>query len=120
MDIQSQIGIRNKDVVNKTYFNLETEIAREEESDSELIIEEGPLCVFQTQISPKDVHEHTKTSLLVEYEKDEQHFNKFQHIERYERWGSTWHSNPSSYEQEDDPLSDVQEEGYAKFFLSRL
>ena len=94
--------MRNEDVVNKTYFNLETRIARKDESDFELMVEEGPLCVFQTQIPPKDVHEHTSPLLLVEYEEDEHHFNQCQHVERYERQGSYWHSNPSSYEQEDD------------------
>ena len=36
------------------------------------MVEEGPLCVFQTQISPEYLHEHTKPYLLVEDEMDEQ------------------------------------------------
>ena len=46
------------------------------------MVEEGPLCVFQTQISPEDLHEHANPSLLVEYENDEQHCNQSQHIEK--------------------------------------
>ena len=38
---------------------------RKEESLFELMVEEGPLCVFQTQVSPEDLHEHTQPSLLV-------------------------------------------------------
>ena len=30
------------------------------------MVEEGPLCVFQTQISPKDLHEYIRLSLLEE------------------------------------------------------
>ena len=59
-----------------------SEIAKKEESDFELMVEEGPLCVFQTQISPEDWHEHTNPSLLVEDENDEQHCNQSQHIEK--------------------------------------
>ena len=46
-------------------------IARKEESNFELIVEEGPLCGFQIQISPKGLHEHTNPSFLVEDEKDD-------------------------------------------------
>ena len=35
------------------------------------MVEDGPLCVFQTQNSPEDLHEHTKQSLLVKDEKNE-------------------------------------------------
>ena len=59
-----------------------SEIARKEESDFELMVEEGPLCVFQTQISPEELHEHTNPSLLVKDENDEQHCNQSQHIEK--------------------------------------
>ena len=38
----------------------------------ELMVEEGPLCVDQSQIALEDLHEHTKPYLLVEDEKDEQ------------------------------------------------
>ena len=47
-----------------------SEIARKEESYFEFRVEEGPLCVFQTKISPEESHEHTKPSLLVEDEND--------------------------------------------------
>ena len=50
------------------------------------MVEDGTLCVFQTQISPEDLHEHTKNSLLVEDEK----------VEQLE---SSFHSNHSFYEQ---------------------
>ena len=59
-----------------------SESARKEESYFELMVEEGPLCVFQTQISPEDLHEHTNPSFLMEDENDEQHCNQSQHIEK--------------------------------------
>ena len=43
-----------------------------EESYFELMVEEGPLCVFQAQISPEYLYEHTNPSLLVEDEMGEQ------------------------------------------------
>ena len=46
------------------------------------MVEEGPLCVFQTQISPKDLHEHTNPSLFMEDEKDEQLCNQSHTIEK--------------------------------------
>ena len=45
------------------------------------MVEEGPLCVFQTQISPEELHEHTNPSFLVKDENDGQHCNQSQHIE---------------------------------------
>ena len=56
-----------------------------EESNIGLVVEDGSLCVFQNLIPPEDLHEHTKPSLLVEDEKDEQ-------------LKSALHSNPSFYE----------------------
>ena len=44
------------------------------------MVEEGPLCVFQTQISHEDLHEHTNPSLLVEDENGEQNFNQSQKL----------------------------------------
>ena len=49
------------------------------------MVEDGALCVFQNLIPPKDLHEHTKPSLLVEDEKDE-------------KIKSALHSNPSFHE----------------------
>ena len=46
------------------------------------MVEEGPLCVFQTQVSPEDLQEHTNPSLFVEDENDEHHCNQSQHIEK--------------------------------------
>ena len=59
-----------------------SKIARKEESDFELMVEEGPLCVFQTQVPPEYLHGHTNPSLLVEDENDEQFCNQSQHIEK--------------------------------------
>ena len=50
-----------------------------------LVVEDGPLCVFQTLIPLEYLHEHTKPSLLVEDEKDE-------------KIKSALHSNPSFHE----------------------
>ena len=58
-----------------------SKISRKEELDFVLMVEEGPLCVFQTQISPEVLHEHTNPPLLVKNKNDEQHCNCSQHIE---------------------------------------
>ena len=50
---------------------LFSEIASKEESYLELRVEERPLCVYQTRISPEDLQEHTKPSLFMDDEKDE-------------------------------------------------
>ena len=46
------------------------------------MIEERALCVYQIQISPEYLHEHTKPSLEMDNEKDEQSCNQSQHIEK--------------------------------------
>ena len=45
------------------------------------MVEEGPLCIFQTQVSPEYLREHKKPSLHEENENDEQHCNQSQHIQ---------------------------------------
>ena len=45
-----------------------SENASKEKSDFEIVVEERPLHVDQIQISPKDLHEYIKPSLLVEYD----------------------------------------------------
>ena len=44
-------------------FPLQFEL--KEESYLELMVEDRPMCFFQTRISPEDLHEHTQPSLLV-------------------------------------------------------
>ena len=46
------------------------------------MVEERSLCVDQIQNFPEDLHEHTKPSLLVEDEKDEQSCSQSQHVEK--------------------------------------
>ena len=60
------------------------EIACIEESNLELMVEEGPLCVYKTQISPKELQEHAKTSLFMDNEKDKKYYNQSQHMEKPE------------------------------------
>ena len=46
-----------------------SEISCIEESDFELMVEEGYLCVYPSHISPEYLQEHTKPSLLMDDEK---------------------------------------------------
>ena len=41
-----------------------------EELDSQLVVEEGPLCVGKTKVVAKELQEHTNPSLLAEEEDD--------------------------------------------------
>ena len=59
------------DVSPHEYHEVTSQFELKEEANFELMVEDGPLCVFQTQMSPRDLHEHTKPSFLVEDEKDE-------------------------------------------------
>ena len=47
---------------------LFSEIASKEKSDFEKMVDEIPLHVDQIQISPEDLHEYIKPSLLVQYD----------------------------------------------------
>ena len=58
------------------------EIACIEESNLELMVEEGPLCVYQTHFLPENLQEHTRPSLFMDDEKDEQQYNQSKHIEK--------------------------------------
>ena len=61
---------------------LFSEIASNEESDLEFRVEERPLYAYQTQISLEDLQGHTKPSLFMEDEKDEQSCNQFQPMKK--------------------------------------
>ena len=64
------------------YPEAPSQFELKEEAYFELRVEEGPSCVFQTEIAPEETHEHTKPIFLMEGGKDEQLFNQSQPIEK--------------------------------------
>ena len=75
----NSIHVANTDLRSSTCFNdspheyheVTSQFELKEEANFELMVEDGPLCVLQTQVSPEDLHEHTNPSLMVEDDKDE-------------------------------------------------